>query len=73
MIFVYLGHWITQYVEAFAYAFHLELFFLTAGFFAVRTSKRKGYEWIYKQVLSLLAPYILWVLISIWFNNIRVL
>ena len=70
IIFVYLGHWVTQYTEAFAYAFHLQLFFLVAGFFAVRTSNRKVCEWIPRQVRALLVPYFLWVLISFGFNNI---
>lgn len=70
MIFVYLGHWITEYLGHFAYAFHLQLFFLAAGFFAVRTSKREAKEWVSRQFHCLLLPYLVWVLISFCIKNI---
>ena len=34
LIFVYLGHWVTPRMAPFAYAFHLQLFFVLSGFFA---------------------------------------
>ena len=40
MIFVYLGHWITTHLGGLAYGFHLQLFFLVAGFFASRMIKK---------------------------------
>ena len=70
MIFVYLGHWSTVHAGAFAYAFHLQLFFLVAGFFATNSIQRDINTWIKKLFFSLFLPYILWVLISFLFINI---
>lgn len=70
MIFVYLGHWNTVHLEAFAYGFHLQLFFIVSGFFAVKTSQRDVKEWILKQIKTLIVPYLLWVIISFVYNNL---
>lgn len=70
MIFVYLGHWTTMHLEAFAYGFHLQLFFLVSGFFAIKTSERKFDEWLLRKIKSLMIPYFLWVVISFIFVNL---
>lgn len=57
-------------MEAFAYAFHLQLFFVAAGFFAGKTSKRTIKEWIPRQIYTLLIPYFFWVVISFLYNNL---
>lgn len=39
MVFVYLGHWSTARVTTLAYSFHLQLFFIIAGFFCIQPQK----------------------------------
>ena len=63
LIFVYLGHWLTARVDAFAYAFHLQLFFIISGFFAIR-SDMKVTDFARKKFLSSGLPMFLWACIS---------
>ncbi len=64
IIFVYLGHWSTARITSFAYSFHLQLFFIISGFFAVRQQKYGWKEFIQKQIVSLAIPLFLWAWIS---------
>ena len=70
MIFVYLGHWITTHLGAFAYGFHLQLFFLVAGFFASRMMKKNICEFIKHVFFSITVPFLLWSIISFVYNNL---
>ena len=70
MIFVYLGHWITTHLGGLAYGFHLQLFFLVAGFFASRMIKKNICEFVKHVFFSITVPFLLWVIISFVFNNL---
>lgn len=70
MIFIYLGHWTTQYITGFAYLFHLQCFFLVSGFFANKQTRRSVKEWGKRNFVKLLVPYFVWVVVSFVFNNL---
>lgn len=64
MIFVYLGHWLTARIEVTAYSFHLQLFFMISGFFALNNQRKNTKEFLIKQFFSLIVPMFLWSFIS---------
>ena len=71
IIFVFLGHWETQHITAFAYAFHLSLFFLISGFFAADCTKKYTIkEYFIKKVSTIIIPLMLWGWISLIINHL---
>lgn len=67
---MYLGHWKTVHLTRFAYAFHLLLFFMVEGFFAIRFMKHSFKAWLSKKAMILMVPYFLWVIISFIVSNL---
>lgn len=65
IIFVYLGHWSTARITSFAYAFHLQLFFIISGFFAIKQQKYTWKKFILKQINSFVIPLFIWAWISL--------
>lgn len=58
IIFIYLGHWKTSSsrLELFAYSFHLQLFLILSGFFALKYQDKAIFEFLKNQVKRLLIP-----------------
>lgn len=54
----------------FAYAFHLLVFFMVEGFFAIRSMKYNFKIWLSKKAMILMVPYFLWVIISFIVSNL---
>ncbi|BBF44252.1 acyltransferase/acetyltransferase [Lachnospiraceae bacterium KM106-2] len=69
LIFVYLGHWVSMNLEAFAYTFHLQLFFIIAGFFAVKQEKKSVRQFISKRIIGITIPFALWAWIGFVLND----
>ncbi len=70
IIFVFLGHWDTPHLHDFAYSFHLKLFFILSGFFAIDCVKKNSFkEYFIKKGKGLLIPMILWGIISFIWNH----
>ena len=67
IIAIYFGHWLTPSarVESFVYSFHLQLFFIVSGFFAINGQKRKPLEFIKNQIKRLIIPLLVWNMINI--------
>ena len=64
MIFIFLGHWQTKRIGAFAYSFHLQLFFMVSGFFALHLQKDSFLEMLKKMFFRIILPLICWSTIS---------
>lgn len=64
MIFIFLGHWQSERIGVFAYSFHLQLFFLTSGFFALHMQKDTFIGMIRKLFKRIIVPLFLWATIS---------
>ena len=71
MIFVYLGHWSTARITAFAYSFHLQMFFIIAGFFCIKNQKQPA-QFAKEKICAITAPMILWACISFVINGFDV-
>ena len=71
IIFVFLGHWNTLHLHEFAYSFHLKLFFILSGFFAIDCVKKNTFkEYVIKKIKSLYVPMLLWGMISFFWNHL---
>lgn len=70
IIFVYIGHWQTPKLGAFAYSFDLFLFFMVSGFFAMKNQKYTFIEFLKKEIKSLIIPIFLWAWIAIIISNL---
>lgn len=64
MIFIFLGHWKSERIGDFAYSFHLQLFFLVSGFFALHMQKDTFMQMIKKLLKRIIIPLFLWATIS---------
>ena len=64
IIFVYIGHWKTVHLTAFAYSFHIFLFFVISGFFAKSSYRQPVRIFIINKLLTLALPLFLWAFIS---------
>lgn len=71
IIFVYLGHWNTDKVGSFAYAFHLQMFFIIAGFFAANQQKYSIKEFLKKRFWAIEVPLFLWAWISLIITHLN--
>lgn len=60
VIFVYLGHYETERLNKLAFAFHLQLLFILAGFFAQSNQKYTPWEFFKRRFVAILVPYALW-------------
>lgn len=66
IIFVYLGHWNTSHLGPFAYSFHLKLFFMISGFFAIDCVEKYTFKQFFKKkFLTIMIPLFIWDIISI--------
>lgn len=72
IFFIYFGHWLTTNgnLAIFAYSFHLQLFFLISGFFAVKQQKKKSKNFIIDQVFLLIIPFLFFTFINIVYFNL---
>ena len=64
MIFIYMGHWISLNITSFAYSFHLFLFFMVSGFFALHMQRDSFFGVIKKLFKRLFIPILLWACIA---------
>lgn len=64
MIFIFLGHWQSQRIGDFAYSFHLQLFFMVSGFFALHMQKENFLGMLKKVFFRIALPLICWATIS---------
>lgn len=71
ILFIYFGHWLTKNgnLAVFAYSFHLQLFFLLSGFFAVNQQKRKSWFFVKNQFNILFIPFIFFSILNIIYFN----
>ena len=71
MIFIFIGHWGGIHITTFAYNFHLEAFYLIAGFFVVGCSKKyKFKEYVKKKSLTIMVPLLIWSFIVLIFKSL---
>lgn len=70
MIFIYIGHWVSPNLTLFAYSFHLFLFFMISGFFALHMFKDSFFSFIKKLFLRLILPLFLWACLAFVFSNL---
>jgi len=72
ILFIYFGHWLTTSgnLAVFAYSFHLQLFFIVSGFFAVKQQNKKVVSFIQNQVNKLIIPFLFFVFINIVYFNL---
>lgn len=73
IIFIYLGHWTTPNgrVEGFAYSFHLQLFFIISGFFAIKHREKSKKVFIFNQIEKLFIPFVFWAIINIIYFDMQ--
>ena len=64
MIFIFIGHYLTSNIGPFAYSFHLFLFFMASGFFALHMQKDNFFDLIKKLFLRLVIPLFIWSIIA---------
>lgn len=64
MFFIYIGHWNSERISAFAYVFHLQLFFIASGFFALHMQKDSFHQMLKKIFKRIIIPLFLWATIS---------
>lgn len=64
MIFIFLGHWQSTRIGNFAYSFHLQLFFMASGFFALHMQKDTFMEMLKKLFKRIILPLFCWAVIS---------
>ena len=65
MIFIFIGHWLNDNLAPFAYSFHLFLFFMVSGFFALHMQKDNIFVVLKKLLFRLTIPLLLWATIAI--------
>lgn len=71
IFFIYFGHWVTKNgnLEIFSYSFHLQLFFIISGFFAIKQQKNSALEFVKKQAYMILIPFAFFVVLNtVYFN-----
>lgn len=73
IFFIYFGHWITESgnLKAFSYSFHLQLFFIISGFFAIKQQKKKNMQFIKHQIYLLLVPFLFFTIVNIVYFNLN--
>lgn len=70
IIFVYLGHWPTNYLQAFAYFFTLQTFFFLGG--ALGCSRDKSFkDFVIKLGIHVFIPYLIWSTIAFIFTSLE--
>lgn len=72
IFFIYCGHWLTKSgnLEVFAYSFHLQLFFILSGFFAINQQKKSCMQFIRRQFNLTIIPFIFFTVLNIIYFNL---
>ena len=65
IIFIFTGHWLSKNLVPFAYSFHIFLFFMASGFFALHMQKDSLLVVLKKLLFRLVIPLLIWASISI--------
>lgn len=56
---------LTQFIDAWIYAFHIPLFFFLSGLFVTSSKLKKPATWLAKKLKTMVYPYFLWSIIQI--------
>ena len=60
----------SDFLNTWIYAFHMPLFFLLAGLFAVRSARRTASEYLIDKLRVIAYPYALWTIIQVSLMNL---